>query len=148
MKKRNFTLPILIIAAILFFVWRYSTREALLGISTESNISPTLPSTQNIAEVSLVDEDTIIVKDSLAINQTTTAFDLLKNLTEKNNINLQTKQYDFGTFVQAVGDKESTAKKAWIYFINGQSGQVAADKYVVKEGDIIEWKYVTSEKNF
>ena len=34
---------------------------------------------------------------------------------------------------------------AWIYFVNGQSGSVASDQYQLKEGDLVEWKYVVPD---
>lgn len=80
-------------------------------------------------------------KFNLNIDSTDTAFSVLKASAEKENINLQVKQYDFGVFVEKVGDFESTAKKSWIYYVNGESGQIAADQQKLKNGDKIEWKY-------
>lgn len=51
------------------------------------------------------------------------------------------KSYDFGSLVQKVGNHENSSTKAWIYFVNGKSGEVAADKYELKSGDSVEWKY-------
>lgn len=70
-----------------------------------------------------------------------TAFSVLKNVAERENITLETKQYDFGVFIQKIDKFESTAKNAWIYYVNGQTGQVAADQYKVKAGDKIAWKF-------
>ena len=44
-----------------------------------------------------------------------TAFSVLKNVAERENITLETKQYDFGVFIQKIDKFESTAKNAWIY---------------------------------
>jgi hypothetical protein len=38
------------------------------------------------------------------------AFDALKNVAENNDITLNTKQYDFGIFVESIGGYESTAE--------------------------------------
>jgi biopolymer transport protein ExbD len=73
------------------------------------------------------------------------AFDILKDTAVKENIPLETQQYDFGVFIKSIGEKESTTDKAWIYFINGKSGQVAADKYELKSTDSVEWKYIMPE---
>ncbi len=70
-----------------------------------------------------------------------TAFSVLKKISETNNIELVTKQYDFGVFVEKVGDFESTAKRSWIYYVNGESGQIAADQMKLKNGDKVDWKY-------
>ncbi len=77
----------------------------------------------------------------LIIKAEDTAYSILKNTTEKEKINLETKQYDFGVFVKKIGTFESTAKKSWIYYVNGESGQIAADKNFVKNNDKILWKF-------
>ncbi len=54
---------------------------------------------------------------------------------------IKTKHYDFGDLVETIGDKTNSTDKAWIYYVNGISGDVAADKKAVKAGDKVEWKY-------
>lgn len=75
--------------------------------------------------------------------QAATPYDALVLMAKKNNLQLQTKQYDFGVFVEGIGDQKNTTEKAWIYYVNGKSGEVASDKYVLKQGDTVEWKYTT-----
>jgi hypothetical protein len=41
-----------------------------------------------------------------------------------------------------IGGKTNTKDKVWIYLINGKSGDMAADKYILKPEDKIEWKYL------
>ncbi len=77
-----------------------------------------------------------------ATTEATTVFEALKSVTDQNNLKLKTKQYDFGVFVEAIGEMENTGEKAWIYSVNGKAGEVAADKYGLREGDIVEWKYI------
>ncbi len=74
-----------------------------------------------------------------------TAFSILEKIAKEKKIALNTQQYDFGIFVKAIGEKESSAEMAWIYFVNGESGQVAADQYQLKAGDKVEWKYIAPE---
>lgn len=74
-----------------------------------------------------------------------TAFDLLKNGTEKLNIPLKTKAYDIGIFIEAIGDKENGSEgKYWLYYVNGEMPSVAADKKELKPGDKIEFKFEKS----
>lgn len=70
-----------------------------------------------------------------------TAFDALRQAADIRKAPVATKTYDFGIFVDAVGDKKSSADRAWIYSVNGISGTVAADKQTVKPGDSVEWRY-------
>jgi len=74
-----------------------------------------------------------------------TAFSILEKIAKEEKIALNTQQYDFGIFVKAIGEKESSAEMAWIYFVNEESGQVAADQYQLKAGDKVEWKYIAPE---
>jgi hypothetical protein len=78
----------------------------------------------------------------LPATENTTAFSVLEEAANKDNLKLETKKYDFGIFVQAIGNKESTKELAWIYFVNGKSGEIAADKMNLKAGDLVEWKYI------
>ena len=71
------------------------------------------------------------------------AFDALTNVAENNEVDLVTQQYDFGIFVKSIGEYESTADMSWIYFVNGESGMVAADQYSLEAGDVVEWRYIT-----
>jgi len=48
-------------------------------------------------------------------------------------------------FIEEIDRRKNTNEKAWIYFLNGVSATSAADKYIVKEGDLIEWKYIEPE---
>jgi len=74
-----------------------------------------------------------------------TAYDLLKKIAEKNNIEIKVKQYDFGVFIEEIDGKKNTAEKSWIFFINGKSATEASDKYKVQPGDLVEWKYIKPE---
>lgn len=79
---------------------------------------------------------------SIEVTEDSTAFSLLKNISEKENIPLKTQQYDFGIFVKSIGGYESSAEMSWIYFVNGESGTIAADQMKVNPGDTVEWKYI------
>lgn len=72
-----------------------------------------------------------------------TPFEALMKTATLQNIPVKTKQYDFGVFVESVAGIENTKDKSWIYFVGGKSGDVASDKYNVKQDDVVEWKYTT-----
>jgi len=48
------------------------------------------------------------------------------------------------SFVEEVRDRISNNDKAWIYYVNGKSGEIASDKYILKTGDQVEWRYQTT----
>lgn len=70
-----------------------------------------------------------------------TVYDALVRVASQTAVPIGQKQYDFGVFIEKIGDKANTKDKAWIYYVNGVSGDVAADKKVIKPGDVVEWRY-------
>jgi hypothetical protein len=135
MKKKF----ILILASILVLL------IGALGLLSWRKISPlrneeTSQISQNIIlKINYGDHET---NYNLPAISSSTAFSVLEEAANKDNFRLKTKKYDFGIFVQAIADKESDPQLAWIYFINGKSGEVAADKMNLKAGDLVEWKYI------
>jgi len=79
---------------------------------------------------------------SLDLAPKMTAFDLLSQGAQKNKIPVTTKISDMGTFVQAIGDKQGgQGGKYWMYYVNSLLANVGADKYELKAGDRVEWKF-------
>lgn len=66
-----------------------------------------------------------------------TAFDLFKWA----GVEVTVKEYDFGTFVEGISGVKGEKGYFWIYYVNSQPAMQAADKYTLKPGDVIEWKY-------
>ena len=74
-----------------------------------------------------------------------TAFDLLEEKAEELKINLKTKNYDFGVFIETIGDKENGSEgKYWLYYVNGEMPSVAADRKELKPSDKVEFKFEKS----
>lgn len=90
-------------------------------------------------EIDYADGET--VSTDVDLSEPQTAISALEYLTGKNDIELETTQYDFGVLVDSIGGKQNTDKMAWIYFVNGESASVGADQYELKPGDTILWKY-------
>lgn len=79
------------------------------------------------------------------VEEDTTAFSMLEKAVQKNETPMETQQYDFGVFVKSINNLESNTNLSWIYFVNGASGNVAADQKVLQSGDLVEWKYIEPE---
>lgn len=102
----------------------------------------------------VVKQDVVLVIDNgtdpaqtfqIKFQEQMTAFTALKNKAEETGLNLKTKMYDIGVFVEAIGDKEGGQDgKYWMYYVNGQAPMVAADKQVLKPGDKVEFKFEKS----
>ncbi|MCX6816673.1 MAG: DUF5667 domain-containing protein [Candidatus Beckwithbacteria bacterium] len=78
--------------------------------------------------------------DNQVVTATVSASTALEAL-ENASSGVKVKDYDWGKLVEEVTTKKNTPQKAWIYFVNGEAGKVAADKQEVKAGDIVEWRY-------
>lgn len=78
-----------------------------------------------------------------------TVLDILKQLTQDNNITLELKDYaGLGTMVNKIGElTNGQDNKYWQYYINDQYSQTGADKYQLKNNDIIEWRFAPSTFN-
>lgn len=78
---------------------------------------------------------------SVNLDDSATVFEILSQICQENNLNLVSEDSDFGVFVSQIGEKTNTKDLFWLFFVNGKMGQVAADKFKLKEGDLVEWKY-------
>lgn len=71
-----------------------------------------------------------------------TAYDALLEVSRQTGTPVSTKQYDFGMFIERIGDKSSTGDTAWLYFINDTSATAAADRQALQDGDVVSWRYM------
>lgn len=99
-----------------------------------------VPTPASSVSVTLNDNSTIATISGV---RATNAFQALSEAAKQINLEVKTKQYDFGVFVEQIGTLANTKEKSWIYFVNGKSGTVAADKQSLVQGDMVEWKYMT-----
>jgi hypothetical protein len=126
---------ILLVLLLPIFVIGTFTYKSLKTITTPR----VLPASISIDQATLIIDKYSV---SLSLSDPQTALSLLTTAAKLQSLKLTTKQYDFGVLVEAIGDLANTSDKSWIYFVNGNSASVGADKYIVNPGDVIEWKYV------
>ena len=74
-----------------------------------------------------------------------TALEVLKSGAKALNLEVKTKDYDFGTSVEGIGDNiGGTDSYYWLFYVNGAMAQVGVDAQKVKAGDEVEFKYEKS----
>ena len=76
--------------------------------------------------------------------QGATAFDVLKALCDENGISLK---YQRKTYIQGIGglnEKDCGGSSGWTYRVNGELIKKPASSYMLQNGDVIEWRYVTN----
>jgi hypothetical protein len=80
----------------------------------------------------------------LSLSEKSTVYDALQKLTMEKKITISMKEFSgLGYFVEEInGTKnDNQAGQYWIYYINGQSAKVGISSYILKNNDLITWKY-------
>lgn len=69
-------------------------------------------------------------------------YDLMTTLANNNSgFSFHAKEYTgLGYFVDEINGIKGTSGKYWIYYINNRQASIGISAYVVKNGDVIEWK--------
>lgn len=79
-----------------------------------------------------------------------TVFDVLKQASEKNGVDLKYKNYggDMGVFVELIDGvgNDPAGKKWWQYWVNNKYSQVGAGSYSIQPGDVIEFKFIEGQE--
>lgn len=74
------------------------------------------------------------------------AFDLLKEASEKLAFPVKSKTYDIGVFVESINNIEGGKdNKYWIYYVNGKAATVSANNEKLNPGDYVEFKFEESK---
>ena len=79
--------------------------------------------------------------ENVEVNENDTVYSLLVKKTKETNYEVTTKTYDFGLMVESINGVSASSSNYWSYSVNGQMGNVAADKFILNDGDKVEWKY-------
>ena len=82
------------------------------------------------------------------VSEDTSVLALLQEIDKSDaDLKLKTKEYSgLGALVISMGNKENGKdNKYWQYYVNGIMPQVGADKYILQNGDIVEWRFAASE---
>jgi len=86
--------------------------------------------------------------ETVKLKEGKTVFDLLKKVTEENNLEFSYKEYpDLGVFIESIDNFKNDPEKNlwWQYWVNGEFGKVGVSNYQLKNGDLVEWKYIESQ---
>jgi len=142
--KSRISIFLLVILVLVLAVLGYSLTKSF------SNGYNALPKTEELqlekenSEVEVVIDfgNNNKLEKKLNFEQGQTAFSVLEKTAQTESLELETQQYDFGILVKSIKGYENSTDLAWIYFINGESGSLASNKYQLKEGDAVEWKYL------
>ena len=113
-------------------------------ISNQQKTQPTIEQDQVTSQAQV--QTSIYYSDNTA-NYTTditvdsTVLSVLKTIASDYQFEIEIQSFDFGDLVQGINGFLASDEKAWIYYVNGQAGDIGADQKPVLSEDQIEWKY-------
>ncbi|MFA6393188.1 MAG: DUF4430 domain-containing protein [Candidatus Paceibacterota bacterium] len=106
-----------------------------LGLQIEAR-----PLSERNIKVSLIVQDK---KYETEVKEEATVYDAMKSIesVKENNFSFKTKEYPgLGIFVDGINGMMGKSGQYWIYYVNDKEASVSVSKYVLKSGDIINWK--------
>ncbi len=162
-KKEKLIEKTSIIIGIILIVWGgflfFKKDEVAQSVEVNSNYEETYEDFKNTPKpteikkasdkkINYLHADTIIEGKTISL-KFTAGDTLLDSLTIAKNEGIlffRGKEFSgLGTMVEEINGKKAENGYSWIYYINGKEATVGVSSYILKEGDVIEWKY---EKNY
>ena len=89
----------------------------------------------------------IIGQTQLTLKQGQTVFDALEAACDKNGVSLTYQSKSYITGIGGLNEHDCGGASGWMYRVNGTNPMKAAAKYTLKNGDSVEWYYVTSSND-
>lgn len=89
----------------------------------------------------------IIGQTQLTLKQGQTVLDALEAACDKNSVSLRYQSKSYITEIGGLAEKDCGGASGWMYRVNGTNPRKAASKYVLKDGDTVEWYYVTDSND-
>lgn len=118
------------------------------------SLAPTNPSSTTTKNDDINKVNTINIsveingqKYPLSLLKKSTAYDAMIKLVNDKKINAIFKEFTgLGYFTDEINGVKTDKNSGtyWIYYINGQSAQVGISQYILKNNDLITWKYTHS----
>jgi hypothetical protein len=131
-----FIASVIIVSMIFVIAFLMGTRTASKNIT---NSESTRDSEQNI----VVNDDVDFSYSFNSEDSNSNVFSGLLIYARNKNFEVEyNNNYDYGVFVESIkGVRNGEKDKSWFYYVNGILGDVAADKKIMREDDIVEWRF-------
>lgn len=96
-------------------------------------------------DISLIPADGVILKPTtMTIADGSTAYDAVIIAASKSGVTVNERNSAFGKYIvgfNGIDEKDCGSQSGWLYSVNGKSPSVSAEKYKLKNGDSIVFKY-------
>jgi len=139
--KKNLTIILLLVFVII--VIGYGRAKNWLPLKFENKMPASAEGSQAVADFK-VKFEVGNKKYETKIKEKSTAYDLMKNLQTTQGLKFSAKEYaGMGALVEEINGVKNDVKtnKFWIFYINGESSPVGVSSYVLKNNDVISWKF-------
>jgi Domain of unknown function (DUF4430) len=144
-KVKFLVLASLILLIGFLFTWFNIINVAKPGQNTtsENQLTTTTTPAQKSSASLFIDFGNGKIKsyEAVEINMNETAYSLLVKKLNETGSPVVTKKYNQGLMVESIDNISASSSYFWSYSVNGQAGSVAADKHILKDKDIVEWKF-------
>lgn len=152
MKPIRLIAKIIIVIAIFFGGFYFGQKQALAPTDGNTSTNAAVTQNQGIKVNLMLDfgNGEIRTFNEFFVPQNATVFDLLKQVTSQNNLEFAYKDYgDMGALIESINNVTNNSKtnNFWHFWVNNVYSEVGASLYQLKNGDIVEWKYVPNQFN-
>lgn len=139
MNKKKFWFVIVFLILLLGAGWWVKKRE--VGEKVEEVVE--VKEIEEVGQVELVLDfgEGKISSYSARIDERKTVLEILSQIAQENNFSLESKDSDFGVFIEEISGVKNSQDHFWMYYVNGQMAEVSADQYQLQHDDVVEWKY-------
>lgn len=143
MARKNKNLISLAIFVLIIILTVYGRTQGWLPLKIENEKSKPAAEQQVKADITArleIGDKTYQAK----VKADSTAYDLMKILQSDLDLKFSAKEYaGMGALIEEIDGVKNDVKanKFWIFYVNGQPSQVGVSGYVLKNNDVISWKY-------
>ena len=144
-KNKNLATLLLIVILIILAIYGRAQNWLPLKIGNNPKASVTEKPIEQDISVSL---EVNTEKYQTKARAGTTAYDLMNNLKATQGLRFKANDYPgLGSLVEEINGVKNDVKanKYWFYYINGKSANEGVTSYVLKNNDVITWKYEESK---
>lgn len=141
---KNAIIVVLVAVGIIGLSQVFSNKDVADDTNLKSEASDLIGSQIVVNPVKLVIDygDLQKIETELEEQEGMTALSALELAAKEYDLELDITKYDFGAMVNTIGFYEGGEDgKYWMYYVNDKTPEVGADKYQVKTGDTVEWRY-------
>ena len=139
----------LIIALAIFFGGVYIGASITPQVQDTAQIRKGNEQAQSVSLMIDYGEGDITSFLNIPLEEGESLFDVVKSTTEENNIPLGFKDFggELGVFIESInGVPDGTSSKWWQYFVDNKYGEIGVSSYIVKPGDVIEFKFIKGQE--